>query len=86
MAKKEAQKSKTPSEKPQKEQKVLRSLSQVKVLVSHAGPHGSYIQGDKAIIDSEAARQLEKSKYVEILSTATEVEQAVTNSQTVEKR
>lgn len=50
---------------------------QVEVKVSHAGPGGSYIQGDKAVMSESTARQLEKIGYVIISRTELKKRKAI---------
>lgn len=54
-----------------------KGKAEVKVLVAHAGLHGSFIPGDKPIIDLETARSLAKVNYVKVLKITEEPEKAV---------
>ncbi len=59
--------------KEQTEIEVKKEFSQVKILVTHAGTHGSFVKGDKPVLEKSIADELERCGYGEIISTATEV-------------
>jgi hypothetical protein len=59
---------------------------EIKVLVGHSGLHGSFVEGDKTLLNQDVAKRLEKVGYVEILKKNKQKQETATADQDKEVR